>query len=381
MVSWALNPFCAAGLLALFAMGRADAADGSETDRVAMAVEALSRLQGVDLSQNAKLQETVLKVLDKTRGTANFVKLVKQFTLAGQNVGLLEVAIRHPADEAGVEAIKMILASRDFPLLRSTLEGTNVPAATTTAEALGHAGEKQATTLLLPLVIDPRRDAGLRRQAVRSLALTSDGAAGLLQFAKEDKLPADLKWAASSELNRARWPEIKTEAARILPLPQGLNAQPLPAMAELLQMKGDAANGEKVFVRAIVGCVNCHQVNGQGVDFGPNLSGIGAKLGKDALLESILDPSAGVSFGFETWTLQLKSGDDAYGLIVSETADEVAVKAVGGIVTRYKKSDVQERQQSKLSIMPAGLQQTMTTQELVDMVEYLASLKTPAAGK
>ena len=143
-------------------------------------------------------------------------------------------------------------------------------------------------------------------------------------------------------------------------------------------MKGDAANGEIVYGRVTVGCANCHQANGKGIDFGPNLSAIGAKLGKDALYEAILDPSAGISFGFEAWTLQLKSGDDAYGLIVSETGDELAVKAIGGIVTRYKKSDIKERQQSRLSIMPAGLQLAMTTQELVDLVEYLAALKAPA---
>ena len=62
-------------------------------------------------------------------------------------------------------------------------------------------------------------------------------------------------------------------------------------------------------------------------------------------------------------------------MIASETADEVAVKAVGGIITRLKKSEVESRQQSKLSIMPAGLQAAMTTQDLVDLVEYLASLK------
>jgi len=97
-------------------------------------------------------------------------------------------------------------------------------------------------------------------------------------------------------------------------------------------------------------------------------------LGKDALYEAILDPSAGISFGYEAWQLTLKSGDEAYGLIVSDTADEVAVKAVGGIVTRYPKSDIVKREQMKLSIMPAGLQQAMTPQELVDLVEYLSSL-------
>ena len=142
-----------------------------------------------------------------------------------------------------------------------------------------------------------------------------------------------------------------------------------------MNRKGDAVAGERVFNSAMVGCANCHRINGQGTDFGPDLSEIGTKLGKDALYESILDPSAGISFGYEAFQLQLKSGDEAYGLMASETADEIAIKAVGGIVTRYKKSDVVKKEQMKLSIMPAGLQQTMSTQDLVDLVEYLSSLK------
>ena len=143
----------------------------------------------------------------------------------------------------------------------------------------------------------------------------------------------------------------------------------------MLKMKGDLANGAKIFASPIVGCANCHQVNGQGVDFGPNLSEIGGKLAKEAFYEAILDPSAGISFGYEAWQLTLKSGDEAFGLLASETGDEVAIKTIGGIITRHKKSDIQARQQMKLSTMPAGLQQLMTAQELVDLVEYLTTLK------
>ena len=264
-------------------------------------------------------------------------------------------------------------------MLQETLQGTNTARASKTAEALGNAGEREATRFLLPLVTEPKRDLAVRKQAVRSLAQTSEGARAVLKPAREDRLGDDLKFTASSELNRARWPEVKAEAARLLPLPAGQNAQPLPPLAELLSMKGDPARGAHVYSVQGVGCANCHQVKGQGVDFGPNLSEIGSKLGKDALYEAILDPSAGVSFGYEAWQIELKSGDEAYGLIVSETADEIAIKAASGIVTRYPKSEIRAREQMKLSIMPAGLQQTMTTQDLVDLVEYLASLK-KAAG-
>ena len=51
-------------------------------------------------------------------------------------------------------------------------------------------------------------------------------------------------------------------------------------------------------------------------------------------------------------------------------------KTIGGIVTRYKKSDIAARAQQKLSIMPAGLEQTMSAGDLVDLVEYLSTLKT-----
>ena len=271
--------------------------------------------------------------------------------------------------------MRLLLASGDMAVVQAALDGTNVVAANKTAEALGNTAEKQVVKFLVPVLTDAKRDLALRKQSVRSLAKTSDGASEVLKLAKDGKLGDDITFTVSTELNAVRWPEIKAEAAKVLPPLQGQNAAPLPPIGELVKMKGDIANGAKIFANASPGCANCHIVNGRGIELGPNLSEIGTKLGKDALIEAILEPSSGVSFGFEAWNFALKNGDEAYGLIASETADEVAVKAVGGIITRLKKSEVESRQQSKLSIMPAGLQAAMTTQDLVDLVEYLASLK------
>jgi putative heme-binding domain-containing protein len=149
----------------------------------------------------------------------------------------------------------------------------------------------------------------------------------------------------------------------------------LPPISELIKMNGDAAKGATIYRRETVGCIKCHQVRGEGTDVGPNLSEIGTKLGKDALYEAILEPSAGISFGYEAWQVSLKNGDEVVGLISNETPEELALKGTTGIVTRYKKSDIASRTQQKLSLMPTNLQQTMTAQELVDLVEYLGSLK------
>ena len=224
--------------LACSVIGAALGADPG-ADKTALAVEALSRLQGVNLETNPKLKEAVLKVLDKTRGTPNFVKLVRQFNLTGHNAGLLDVAIAQPVGESGIEAMKMMLASGDTTLVERALVSTNTTAAAAVAEALGNTGERQAVKLLLPVVTDEKRDGAVRRRAVKSLARTSDGARELLALARANQLGDDVRFAASSELNGARWPEIKAEAARLLPLPPGQNAEPLPSVAELLKMRGD----------------------------------------------------------------------------------------------------------------------------------------------
>ena len=348
------------------------AAEPIPPERLVIMIEALSRLQPEQVNANPRLQEALGRVLDTTRGSAQFVKLVQQFQLTNQHTGLLEFAVKNPADETGVEAMKLVLAAKQPALFAAALAGTNALKA---VEALGNARDKQTVPLLLPLVTDAKRDAATRKACVRALAQVQEGAVELLRLAREDKLGADVKFVASTELNAVRWPQLKAEAAQLLPLPQGQGAQALPPVAELLKMTGDAKRGAEVYRRDAIGCIKCHQVNGEGTDFGPALSEIGSKLGKDALLEAILDPSAGISFGFEAWTIELKNGDEAFGLIVSDAADEVAVKAVGGVVTRFKKSDIARRTQDKLSIMPAGLQAAMTTQELVDLIEYLAALK------
>ena len=82
--------------------------------------------------------------------------------------------------------------------------------------------------------------------------------------------------------------------------------------------------------------------------------------------------------GYEGKTIKLKSGDLADGIIVSQTADEVTLKTSTGtaaIQTKYRRSDIADIKDMKTAIMPEGLQTNMTTQEFVDLIEYLASLK------
>ena len=355
---------------AVFGQAPTPAPGLTEDQRFRIALEALSRLQDVDVEKNPQIKATIDKVLTKTRGTPQFVQLVKQLKLKDQDEGLLELVKSSATNETGVEATRLLLKG-DLTLLKNSLEGSDGLKIT---EALGNTGMKEAVPLLLPIVTS-QRDLALRKQALRSAAQTSEGAEKILELARKENLPADLKLTASAELNHVRWEKIKSDAATLLPLPQSHDAKPLPSLAELTKMKGDASKGEQVFFRAETQCGTCHKVKERGMDIGPALTEIGTKLGKDALFESILEPSAGISFGFEANQVDLKSGDETYGLVVSDTQDELVMKDLKGIVAHYKKSDIAKRQQLKTSIMPAGLQQTMSAQEFVDLVEFLSSLR------
>ena len=248
------------------------------------------------------------------------------------------------------------------------------PGVTDAVTALANALAPEAGPVLLRLAKDSKKPLALRTIAVNGLAKAKTGAKALLTEAKAGRLPTDLNFAAGNALRGVRWKNLRAQAAKLFPPPQGLG-QALPPLAKLVAMKGDIANGEKIFFRPQSTCATCHQVNGRGIDFGPKLSGIGTKLGREALFLSILDPSAGISVGYEAWLLKTKNSAEAIGIITSQTDDEVTLKVPGGISITYKAADIVRRTQLPTSIMLPGLQATMTPQELVDLIAYLHSLK------
>ncbi|MFT5124280.1 MAG: putative heme-binding domain-containing protein [Kiritimatiellia bacterium] len=149
-------------------------------------------------------------------------------------------------------------------------------------------------------------------------------------------------------------------------------ALPMPEIAHLVKKTGDVGEGKKVYGRL---CAVCHLPSDVQIDFGPNLSEIGSKLPKSELYTAILEPSAGVSFGFEGWQITMKNGAQFSGLVPSQTDDELSLVMIGGVKIPLKKSEITERKMMKQSLMPPGLHQAMTEAELVHLVEYLASMK------
>lgn len=345
-----------------------------ELDRTGAAVEALKRLKGVDLEGSPAIRTAVMKVLEAVRGKPQFVELVQLFSIRGEEAALIDFALQEPATSAGVEAARSVLAG-DPALLRHALAHPEAGVALKAAEVLGNVGNRQANDLLLSLATDSARPLDLRKSAVRNLAKSEAGALELLKLAGERHLPDDIQFTVSAALHVAPWPGIRAEAAKTIPLPHTRNHEPLPPASELVEMKGDPGHGAEIFANEQTGCSACHQVKGSGTNFAPDLSEIGSKLSKEALLEAILSPSAGISVGYEGWQIELKNGDLATGIVVSDTAEAVSVRQASGVATTFKKEEIATREKMNVSLMPTGLEQAMTAQDLVDLIEYLASLK------
>ncbi|MFO1066595.1 MAG: c-type cytochrome [Pirellulales bacterium] len=204
--------------------------------------------------------------------------------------------------------------------------------------------------------------------------LSDGGARYLLAQAKAGTLPAAVRLVVGAKLRSSNNGEIKAAAAELFPLPKSASKEPLPPLNELAQRKGDGGRGTEVF-KTKGTCANCHVVSGTGKNVGPDLSEIGSKLSREAMLVSILDPSAGISHNFEQFSAVTDSGQAINGLLVSQNEKQVVLKDAQGIERTIPKDELVQLKKLDKSLMPDNLHEALSTDELVNLVEYLMSLK------
>ncbi|MBE7496475.1 MAG: c-type cytochrome [Verrucomicrobiaceae bacterium] len=134
-----------------------------------------------------------------------------------------------------------------------------------------------------------------------------------------------------------------------------------------LKLPGDATRGKTVFASV---CISCHKLDGVGLELGPDLRSV-AQHDAEKLLNSILDPSAIIEPGFMAYHCTLKSGEQLYGVIATETSASLTLKMAGNLTKSVLRSDVASLKSTGISLMPEGLEAAMTPQSLADLIAYL----------
>ena len=220
-------------------------------------------------------------------------------------------------------------------------------------------------------------DVSIRKHdLVRAIARTRPGQRRLLRDVESRRFDASLGYEYANALLGSKDDEIRTRAAATgsLRLPATKSAEPLPPVQQLVARRGDAAAGAVVFAGTGT-CSKCHQVGDAGKNVGPNLSEIGDKLAIEDMYNAILDPSAAISHNYESYSALTLDGVVVTGLMITQNDDAVVLRSADGTDVTIRQDDLETLRKSEVSLMPANLQAGMSTDDLVNLVAYLMSLK------
>jgi putative heme-binding domain-containing protein len=175
--------------------------------------------------------------------------------------------------------------------------------------------------------------------------------------------------------------EIKAVVAYLMSLGGDLDMEAIDTNPDALAQKyyakisaAAAAGGGDPGEGAIVyedNCSDCHSLNGEGGEIGPDLTGISAK-GLKFISESILQPVKSLTKGFETYVVFNQEGRQTIGLKTRDDADEIDITTANGDVVTIAKADIKEiKIDDTKSVMPDDLSEAMTVKDYQDILSFL----------
>jgi len=131
-------------------------------------------------------------------------------------------------------------------------------------------------------------------------------------------------------------------------------------------------SGRQMFTMA--SCISCHKVGDQGNDFGPKLAELDPKWKPVDVLREILEPSHRIHEKFRSQVIELKNGKTITGLVTGEKDGSLLVvenPLAKAEATKVPKAEVESRAESKVSLMPKGLLDKLTRDEVIDLLSFV----------
>ena len=209
----------------------------------------------------------------------------------------------------------------------------------------------------------------VREEAVAAL-LARRERVGALLTALESSVVAlsQLSAARRAQLLANADSAIQARASKLLG--QGTTASRADVVARYkreLPPSGDLTRGAKIYDTA---CAACHRYAGRGVELGPNLETVRG-WDREKLLLNILDPNREVAANFVAYVIELKDGTSLSGMITDENAGSVTLKRIGAPEETILRQNIAKVTSSSVSLMPEGLESTLTPQDMADVMAFL----------
>lgn len=332
-------------------------------------IEAVRHVKPEYIAAHSEVKTVLSNLLKQTSGK-QYLELVDYFQLKEESYRVLQMI--SSGDEKTKSGQVLYNLSGGAELIRSTFFSGKETEQLALIEALRYQGKKESAQLLYEATFNPKFSKVVQMQAARVIGNAYPTEEFVLDLLDKKKFSAAYVPLVVESLQKAWRKSIRTKANSYLDKHQTEAKKSHPSMAELVQKSGDAVKGKVVFSNS---CAMCHLVNNEGIDFGPKLTEIGSKLSKEGMYMSVLHPNAGIGFGYETFEIKTKSGDTYQGIVVSKNETDIQLRLPGGMAKSFKTSALKSVKQLPESLMPEGLADGMSTPELVDLMEYLSTLK------
>ena len=136
-----------------------------------------------------------------------------------------------------------------------------------------------------------------------------------------------------------------------------------------LRLGGSADRGRATFRGR---CAQCHQVEGEGQPFGPDLTA--ARLGgKQKILNAVLEPNLNIAAEYATCIVETKGGENLIGIKREDGSSTITLRQPGGTQLVWPRFNTRNTQTPNWSLMPGNLAQGLSTQDMADLLEYIVS--------
>lgn len=208
------------------------------------------------------------------------------------------------------------------------------------------------------------------RDAALGYLLADDGRMSRLLDALSQKSiqQGSLSWPRQVQLMNHDKPAIRDRARALLAGDATTRDAAITHYKASLNVKGEPARGAAIFQRV---CAVCHQVNGaQGTAFGPDLATVRNRE-KMFILTDILHPNRAIADGYAWWTVSLRNGSSAAGIVDSETASSITLRDPAGNRTTLQRADIVRMEAAEVSVMPEGLEKSISVAEMADLLAFI----------
>jgi putative heme-binding domain-containing protein len=179
-----------------------------------------------------------------------------------------------------------------------------------------------------------------------------------------EELPATTRQVLSQSQDESLRLRVQPILAEVTPADR---AEILARYAGVTSRRGDSSRGAGLFKQH---CQTCHAMQGVGNKVGPDLASVASRQ-TDLLIVDILDPSQQVTPDYINYLAVTKQGRVLSGLIAGETSDSITLRREEGQQDTIPRSDIEQLRASGKSIMPDGLEQKLTPDQLADLLEFL----------